>query len=262
VANDPFGSDPCHRVQKSLAVDVSCREKAAARGAAATAAGASAAAGAGAAATIAGAGASDGVIVTGGFTDGLGISHASMQATIFPTMAGAVDDAEIPGMMAAVVAGLKAKGMACSCMAAFWLLEGLYRMGRAVGGEGAAAHALDVLTDTGEHSWMNMIKQVVRVAAVVYGVLVVVQKHHAKRSAIETTRWALLLPTCSPHVLVVCVFVDVRACVCALALLFACVYACVCVCACECVRVCAYVYVNVCVCARVTGRHKHHGGMD
>jgi hypothetical protein len=147
-------------------VDVSCREKAAARGAAPTAAGASAAAAAGAAATTAD-GASDGVIVTGGFTDGLGISHASVQATIFPTMAGAVDDTKMPGMVAAVVAGLKAKGMACSCMAAFWLLEGLYRLGRSVGGEGAAAHALDVLTDTGEHSWMNMIKQVVWVVAVV-----------------------------------------------------------------------------------------------
>ena len=66
---------------------------------------------------------------SGEFVDGLGITHASMHATLFPAMAGAVDEVAAPGMGLAVVNALKAKGMRCSCMAGFWLLEGLYKVG-------------------------------------------------------------------------------------------------------------------------------------
>ena len=57
---------------------------------------------------------------TGSFVDGLGISHSSMHATLFPAMAGAVDEAAEPGMGLAVVKTLRAAGMKCSCMAAYW----------------------------------------------------------------------------------------------------------------------------------------------
>ena len=57
---------------------------------------------------------------TGSFVDGLGISHSSMHATLFPAMAGAVDEVAEPGMGLAVVKTLRAAGMKCSCMAAYW----------------------------------------------------------------------------------------------------------------------------------------------
>lgn len=94
---------------------------------------------------------------TGAFIDGLGIEHSSMHATLFATMAGAVDETAEPGMGLAVVRTLQAKGMNCSCMAAYWLLEGLYRIGWHT--QEAADLALDILTSAGPNSWLNMIKQ-------------------------------------------------------------------------------------------------------
>ena len=94
---------------------------------------------------------------SGTFSDGVGIEHSSMHATLFPAMAGAVDERAIPGMGMAVTKALRAKGMACSCMGAFWLLEGLYRMGWHTAE--AADHALEVLTSNGTNSWLNMIAQ-------------------------------------------------------------------------------------------------------
>ena len=52
---------------------------------------------------------------------------------------------------------LREKGMKCSCMAAYWLLEGLYRIGTHT--TEAADLALDILTSTDTNSWLNMIKQ-------------------------------------------------------------------------------------------------------
>jgi hypothetical protein len=94
---------------------------------------------------------------TGAFVDGLGTQHASMHATLFATMAGAVDEAADPGMGATVVKTLQAKGMKCSCMAAHWLLEGLYKIGWETAA--AADHALAVLTSTAPNSWLHMIAQ-------------------------------------------------------------------------------------------------------
>jgi len=109
----------------------------------------------------------------GSFADGLvgpsadrlsQIDHRSMQATLFPMMAGVAelpDGTAIPGMGRAILAFLKATGMKCSCMAAFWLLEGLYRVGRTdpEAGGAAADHALAVLLSTEQFSWLNMISQ-------------------------------------------------------------------------------------------------------
>jgi alpha-L-rhamnosidase len=97
---------------------------------------------------------------SGAFVDGLAApasQHSSMHATLFSAMAGAVDEAAVPGMGLAVVATLKAKGMRCSCMAAHWLLEGLYKIGWHT--SEAADHALDVLTSNSSKSWLGMIAQ-------------------------------------------------------------------------------------------------------
>lgn len=59
--------------------------------------------------------------------------------------------------MLAVVNTLREKGMKCSCMAAYWLLEGLYRIGTHT--TEAADLALEILTSTDTNSWLNMIKQ-------------------------------------------------------------------------------------------------------
>lgn len=85
------------------------------------------------------------------------IPHASMQATLFPMMAGVVNETALPGMGLQMVSFLRKTGMSCSCMAAFWLLEGLYKTG--VHHSEAADHALEVMTSTGENSWHNMIQQ-------------------------------------------------------------------------------------------------------
>ena len=58
------------------------------------------------------------------------ISHTAMQSTLFPMMAGVVDETEVPGMGLKLVAFLKSTGMKCSCMGGFWLLRGLYKVGR------------------------------------------------------------------------------------------------------------------------------------
>eukprot|EP01052_Picozoa_sp_SAG31_P006241 SAG31_NODE_285_length_18479_cov_9.871980_6_plen_225_part_00 len=83
--------------------------------------------------------------------------HYSMHATLFATMTGAVDEKSVPGMGLAVVKALKAKGMKCSCMAAHWLLEGLYKIGWET--KEAADYALDVITSNSEQSWLHMIAQ-------------------------------------------------------------------------------------------------------
>ena len=90
---------------------------------------------------------------TGTFADGIGTAHTSLHATLFPMMAGAVNDS----MGAAVVRQLRARGMRCSCMAAFWLLEGLYRVGWHTAD--AADYALELLTSSGPRSWLAMIAQ-------------------------------------------------------------------------------------------------------
>jgi hypothetical protein len=87
----------------------------------------------------------------GAFRDGVGANHTAMHSTIIAAVAGAVDDSAVRGMSAAVVKFLRRKmlpdGPRCSCMYAFWVLEGLYRIGAEQAAGGAAADfALEFLT--------------------------------------------------------------------------------------------------------------------
>ena len=87
--------------------------------------------------------------------------HHAIQSIIFPMMAGAVNESEVPGMGAAVVKALRAKRVSgngpSSCMAAFWMLQGLYRVGWHTAE--AADLALEVMVAEGQFSWRNMIAQ-------------------------------------------------------------------------------------------------------
>ena len=97
----------------------------------------------------------------GRFVDGEGTTNAAIQAQIFPMMAGVVNETALPGMGLAMVRYLRSARVEgngpSSCMAAFWLLEGLYRVGWHTAE--AADLALDVITARGKHSWLNMIAQ-------------------------------------------------------------------------------------------------------
>ena len=97
----------------------------------------------------------------GRFVDGVGTQHAAIQSQIFPLMAGVVNETESPGMGLAMVKYLRSTRVSgngpSSCMAAFWLLEGLYRVGWHTAE--AADLALDVITAHGQYSWLNMIAQ-------------------------------------------------------------------------------------------------------
>ena len=87
--------------------------------------------------------------------------HHAIQSIIFPMMAGAVNESEVPGMGAAVVKALHAKRLSgngpSSCMAEFWMLQGLYRVGWHTAE--AADLALEVMVAEGQFSWRNMIAQ-------------------------------------------------------------------------------------------------------
>ena len=83
----------------------------------------------------------------GVFTDGIGTSHASLHASMFPLAFNMVPEELIPG----VAAYIKTKGMACSVYGAQYLLEALYNAGE-------AEYALGLMTSEDKRSWMNMIK--------------------------------------------------------------------------------------------------------
>ena len=97
----------------------------------------------------------------GRFVDGIGTRHAAIQSQIFTMMAGVVNETETPGMGLAMVKYLRSARVSgngpSSCMAAFWMLEGLYRVGWHTAE--AADLALDVITARGKYSWLNMIAQ-------------------------------------------------------------------------------------------------------
>ncbi len=81
------------------------------------------------------------------YVDGEGSSHASLHANMFPLAFGLVPETH----QQSVIAFVKSKGMACSVYGAQYLMEALYRSGE-------AGYALQLLTDTGERSWWNMIR--------------------------------------------------------------------------------------------------------
>ena len=107
---------------------------------------------------------------TGTFFDGLNgpniyeltpSNHSAIQSIIFPMMAGVVNETAEPGMGLAMTKALELqlKGGAgpSSCMAAFWMLQGLYRIGWET--REAADLALEVMTAEGQFSWRNMLDQ-------------------------------------------------------------------------------------------------------
>eukprot|EP00039_Didymoeca_costata_P008725 m.115456 g.115456 ORF g.115456 m.115456 type:complete len:887 (-) comp14206_c1_seq1:419-3079(-) len=98
-------------------------------------------------------------LVSGGiFKDGITTSHSSLHANMFAAAAGFVTC----DMASSVLSYIQQKGMACSCMGAYWLLEGLYRIARECSGDvgaRAADYALDVLTSSDNNSWLHMIAQ-------------------------------------------------------------------------------------------------------
>ena len=80
------------------------------------------------------------------YTDGLGSKHAGLHANMFPLAFGLVPD-EWVGKVAEYVAG---RGMACSVYGAQFLIDGLYRAGR-------ASDALSLLSSRSDRSWGHMV---------------------------------------------------------------------------------------------------------
>ena len=83
----------------------------------------------------------------GVYVDGIGTDHASLHANMMPLAFGLVPEEHFNS----VVDYVKSRGMACSVYGAQFLMDGLYNAGE-------ADYALDLLTDTSDRSWYNMIK--------------------------------------------------------------------------------------------------------
>ena len=81
------------------------------------------------------------------YIDGIGTDHASLHANMMPLAFDMVPEEHI----ASVVEFVKSRGMACSVYGSQYLMDGLYNAG-------AADYALDLLTDTSDRSWYNMIR--------------------------------------------------------------------------------------------------------
>ncbi len=84
----------------------------------------------------------------GRYVDGEGSGHSSFHANFFPLALGLVP----PERKAAILAFLRAKGMACSPYGAQYLLEALFR-------NGCEAQALALMTADTERSWKHMLDQ-------------------------------------------------------------------------------------------------------
>ena len=81
------------------------------------------------------------------YVDGEGTDHASVHANMFPLAFDMVPEAYIRS----VGEHIKSRGMAASVYGAQYLMEALYRAGM-------ADYALELLTDTTDRSWYNMIR--------------------------------------------------------------------------------------------------------
>lgn len=81
------------------------------------------------------------------YVDGIGTDHASLHANMMPLAFGLVPDEHFES----VVNYVKSRGMACSVYGAQFLMDGLYNAGE-------ADYALNLLTDTSDRSWYNMVK--------------------------------------------------------------------------------------------------------
>ena len=84
----------------------------------------------------------------GVYVDGLGESHSSLHANMFPLAFGMVPSEKMKGVADFVCS----RGMACSVYGSQWLMEALYAAGR-------ADVALDYLTSDGKRCWRNMMRE-------------------------------------------------------------------------------------------------------
>ncbi|WP_341228310.1 family 78 glycoside hydrolase catalytic domain [uncultured Arcticibacterium sp.] len=83
----------------------------------------------------------------GVYVDGIGTDHAALHANMLPLAFNMVPEEHIQS----VVDHVKSRGMACSVYGSQYLMDGLYNAG-------AAAYALELLADTSDRSWYNMIR--------------------------------------------------------------------------------------------------------
>ena len=81
------------------------------------------------------------------YVDGIGTDHASLHANMMPLAFGLVPEEHYESVMDFV----KSRGMACSVYGSQFLLDGLYNAGE-------EDYALQLLTDTSDRSWYNMIR--------------------------------------------------------------------------------------------------------
>ncbi|WP_396635221.1 sulfatase-like hydrolase/transferase [Maribacter sp. R86514] len=81
------------------------------------------------------------------YVDGIGSKHASLHANMMPLAFGLVPEEHYQ----TVVDYVKSRGLACSVYGAQFLMDGLYNAGE-------QDYALDLLTDTSDRSWYNMIE--------------------------------------------------------------------------------------------------------
>jgi alpha-L-rhamnosidase len=80
------------------------------------------------------------------YRDGEGADHASLHANYFPLVSGLVPEAHVQS----VLSFIQSKGMATSVYGAQHLIDGLFL-------NGAADHAIELLSGTGMRSWGHMI---------------------------------------------------------------------------------------------------------
>ncbi len=81
------------------------------------------------------------------YVDGIGTDHASLHANMMPLAFGLVPEEHYES----VVNFVKSRGMACSVYGSQFLMDGLYNAGE-------EDYALDLLVDTSDRSWYNMIR--------------------------------------------------------------------------------------------------------
>ncbi|WP_289064324.1 sulfatase-like hydrolase/transferase [uncultured Zobellia sp.] len=81
------------------------------------------------------------------YVDGIGTDHAALHANMLPLAFNMVPEEHI----SSVVEYVKSRGMACSVYGSQYLMDGLYNAG-------AEDYALELLTDTSDRSWYNMIR--------------------------------------------------------------------------------------------------------
>lgn len=81
------------------------------------------------------------------YVDGIGSTHASLHANLFPLAFGLVSETH----RKTIVDFIKSRGMACSVYPTIYLLEALYDVGE-------DQYALDLMTSSSDRSWLNMIR--------------------------------------------------------------------------------------------------------